>query len=431
MKKGLFHKGFVLAIIFLFVGTFVTAPSISSNIIKKSFFPIIKGNTLYVGGSGEGNYSDIQDAIDNASNGDTVFVYSGFYDIAEAIIINKSIRLIGENKFTTIINGTGIFSEISDVYISGFTFLNGIGIIIGSTIEIVNNVTIYDNIFKPYEEFFWFGGIIIVNSSYNIISDNSFLNCSIVLIEPSYHNSIINNTINDKPLVYLEGASELVIEDAGQVILIDCNNITVKNLELKNLFFAIQIFDSVDCIFSDNVFYNNAMPGYFINSSNNIFSVNILSNNFYGLTFYYSRNNKVSKNSFQTNDFNFIFLNSSCNIISNNNFRYNFRRFNHRIISTESNNRWFRNFWNRPRLLPVIIWNIKSAEFKYFPIIPTSPDIDWFPAKIPNDINCTEDGDVKTISQKDRNIMLQNSWFNLFLDRFPILKKLPDSIRKM
>ena len=30
------------------------------------------GDTLYVGGTGEGNYTKIQDAIDNASNGDRV-----------------------------------------------------------------------------------------------------------------------------------------------------------------------------------------------------------------------------------------------------------------------------------------------------------------------------------------------------------------------
>jgi hypothetical protein len=37
--------------------------------------PLTRGKTLYVGGSGEGNYTKIQDAIDNASKGDTVFVY--------------------------------------------------------------------------------------------------------------------------------------------------------------------------------------------------------------------------------------------------------------------------------------------------------------------------------------------------------------------
>ena len=32
------------------------------------------GNILYVGGTGPGNYSRIQDSIDNASEGDMVFV---------------------------------------------------------------------------------------------------------------------------------------------------------------------------------------------------------------------------------------------------------------------------------------------------------------------------------------------------------------------
>ena len=63
----------------------------------------LNGSTLYVGGSGPGNFSKIQDAIDNASDGDTVFVYSGSY--YENVLINKSIRLIGENKSNTIIEG--------------------------------------------------------------------------------------------------------------------------------------------------------------------------------------------------------------------------------------------------------------------------------------------------------------------------------------
>ena len=60
-----------------------------------------RGNTLYVGGSGPGNYTRIQDAIDNASNGDTVFVYDGIYD--EYLEINRAIHLRGESKNNTIL----------------------------------------------------------------------------------------------------------------------------------------------------------------------------------------------------------------------------------------------------------------------------------------------------------------------------------------
>ena len=45
--------------------------------LKKDMSPssIFEGNTLYVGGLGPNNYTIIQEAIDNASDGDTIFVY--------------------------------------------------------------------------------------------------------------------------------------------------------------------------------------------------------------------------------------------------------------------------------------------------------------------------------------------------------------------
>ena len=64
---------------------------------------IIDGSILYVGGSGPGNYTHIQDAIDNATNGDTVYVYNGVY--LENVVINKSLNIVGQNKTTTIIDG--------------------------------------------------------------------------------------------------------------------------------------------------------------------------------------------------------------------------------------------------------------------------------------------------------------------------------------
>ena len=67
-------KGLVLAIIILFfIPTIVSGINIQlkNTTFTKSFD---RGITLYVGGSGSGNYTSIQVAIDNASDGDTVFV---------------------------------------------------------------------------------------------------------------------------------------------------------------------------------------------------------------------------------------------------------------------------------------------------------------------------------------------------------------------
>ena len=97
------NKNILLAfgITFLFLGTCIN-PSVATDNIKKSFISIYSGKTLFVGGSGEDNYTKIQDAVDNASDGDTVFVYSGIY--FENVIVNTSINLIGEDRNTTSID---------------------------------------------------------------------------------------------------------------------------------------------------------------------------------------------------------------------------------------------------------------------------------------------------------------------------------------
>jgi len=74
-------------------------------------------------GSKERPYNRIQDAINAASNGDTIYVYSGKY--YENVILKKSVSLIGEDKYTTIIDGNGkgivIWIKVSHVNVSGFT----------------------------------------------------------------------------------------------------------------------------------------------------------------------------------------------------------------------------------------------------------------------------------------------------------------------
>ncbi|MHA2390098.1 MAG: hypothetical protein ACXACW_15360, partial [Candidatus Hodarchaeales archaeon] len=123
------NKSIVLGIIFLFVlMNFTSISGIQINnyqIIK----PFGRGDILYVGGSGPNNYTSIQDAIDDAVDGDTVFVYEDSSPYNEPdIIIDKSINLIGEDKYTTVIDGGGsgdvIFVSADWVNITRFTIQN-------------------------------------------------------------------------------------------------------------------------------------------------------------------------------------------------------------------------------------------------------------------------------------------------------------------
>jgi len=117
------------------------------------------------------NGESIQEAINNASSGDIIYVLSGTYQ--ENIVINKSITLIGENRENTIIDGGGIGNVISiqfsDVNISGFTIQNGDpsrGC--GIYAERARNVVISNNNIKTN-----YVGIRMASSSWNSMRENT------------------------------------------------------------------------------------------------------------------------------------------------------------------------------------------------------------------------------------------------------------------
>ena len=96
----------VFVIIFLFVGASDISGSITINNCDyyKASSIGMKINVLDTVTVPD-DYPTIQEAIDNANNGDTVFVKSGIY--YEEVEVDKSINLIGEDRNTTIIMGSG------------------------------------------------------------------------------------------------------------------------------------------------------------------------------------------------------------------------------------------------------------------------------------------------------------------------------------
>jgi len=125
------------------------------------------------------DFPTIQEAINNVADGDTVFVQNGTY--FENVVINKTITLKGENVESTMIDGGGTGTVLNvtakDVVVTGFTIRNGGSNMSqgGICLHRVIGCNVSENIITRNH-----CGIIILNSSDNLI----------------YHNNFVNNTVH-------------------------------------------------------------------------------------------------------------------------------------------------------------------------------------------------------------------------------------------
>jgi len=91
------------------------------------------------------DYPTIQEAINNANEGDIIFVRNGTY--YENVVVNKTVSLIGENRTTTILDGngneTGIHVIADNVTIEEFTVQNFEA---GIKVESNNNVVHFNQV---------------------------------------------------------------------------------------------------------------------------------------------------------------------------------------------------------------------------------------------------------------------------------------------
>jgi parallel beta-helix repeat protein len=219
MQKNWGKKAVVYGIIFLFVGTsFVSA--LNTNYSQNSKPTMDRGNWLYVGGSGPGNYTAIQDAVDDTSNGDTVFVYSGTY--YETIEISTSINLIGENRNDVIVDGgwaNQVIHGITDnVNISELSIIHGFH---GIHLEDSSNTNINDCIL--YDDTY---GITPRRSPYTTITNCDAYNMDVGILGLSSHNSeFYNNVVS-------HAQSGIYLTESPNCNLIECEayNITSEAL---------------------------------------------------------------------------------------------------------------------------------------------------------------------------------------------------------
>ena len=316
--------------------------------------PITSDNTFYVGGSGSNNYTKIQEAINDSSDGDTVFVFDDSSPYFENIIINKSINLLGEKRHTTIIDGNqlGNVVEINSNYVN------------------ISKFTIR-NCSSGYSAGIW------GSTNYSTISNNNIIsnNWSGLVIKNSHCNKIIGNIVDSNRWL--------------GIYLGTCNyNIVSSNIITSNFNEGFFLYNSHDNTISRNFFSENE-NGIYITKfcSDNLISSNVLMFNEYGIHFIESYgNNSIKNNSIRWNRYGLCLEYSYSNLIVNNNFIRNVlnAHFDRYYLDENRTNYWNGNFWNRPRILPKIIlgtlWTYGPFQWEFDLEIDRNPT--FFPNRI-------------------------------------------------
>jgi len=282
MKEKIISKGFVVGIIVLFVVTSIM-PITGSLILKKQISTnneILKitgntrGNIYYVGGNGPNNYTKIQYAINDASNGDTVFVLDDSSPYYENVVIDKTINFFGENKDTTIIDGMKksyvIDIQANDVHIRGFTIKNGKG----------------DSHPSGIYSYGWGGGYDSIHIENNIITENYHGIYFVRIHNHNISNNIIKSNHNSGLHIYVSDnftwqGNEITDNGEEGIFCVGNPNGEISyNMVTDN---SLTGFHSgSDCnhlLISNNIFYNN---GPYPSGFNLLMSSNcIIKNNYF------------------------------------------------------------------------------------------------------------------------------------------------------
>jgi len=317
----------------------------------------VNSKTIYVDndstcpgdGSFDWPYCKIQYAIDNSSNGDTIYVYNGIY--SEKIIINKPIILHGEDRNKTVIDASGS-KDVSDI-IAGNKYVVDI-IADGVTIAEFNITDITGHWYLENED--WRG-------------------CSGILLDKG-NNCTIKNNIFYKLGGWGGGWGIMSLKSDNAKII---NNIFYGTYSCRDL--GIIMDSSNNALITDNSFENNGLSSIWISSCKNnaIKNNTIESNRNFGILLWKAHDNIVFGNTIKAYKQRSICLkNSNNNIISQNNFMKDTIPPHSINFFYSYDNKWNGNYWNRARLLPKPIFGREGAE-GLIPVV----DFDWHPLKEP------------------------------------------------
>ncbi len=194
----------------------------------------------------EGDYQSIREAVENASEGDTIKVSYGTYE--ETIVVNKTLTITADGEQRPVLKSskTGLYITADDVMVSGFRFENQPG-----SSRQINGIASFDNrdLLIKNCEFHCIIGIYLQNVTTTVIKDNKFAsNETGVDVFRSTNITISHNDFTGNESITLWSARSIIIQDnichdvRGIVFNGLSYNNEIRNNEITNSSLGIRLY---------------------------------------------------------------------------------------------------------------------------------------------------------------------------------------------
>lgn len=311
-----------------------------NNILEKTeWIRVTNSSILYVDDDGPADFASIQAAVDAASPGATIIVRNGTY--TENVDVDRAVTILSESgpEYTEVraVNpkDSVFFVTADSVNISGFSVrgaselvspysysTGGIWLYGVRDCNISENVLSnnYCGLYVIFSENCTMErnraesndyGIYISSSEGNTLRNNSMENNSYNFAFPraSTEQDIDeSNAVEGKPIYYFANESNLVLDygsNAGTVYCINCQNMTIRDLNLSGNNYGLYFYNTVDSRAENTSSSDNRYGFYVISSSGLNFTDNNASSNSYGLYISGSEWDSLSGNRMSENTYNF------------------------------------------------------------------------------------------------------------------------------
>lgn len=282
-------------------------------------------------------YSTIQAAIDAAMDGETIEVGPGTY--RESLRLTKKLKLVGIDRPVIDANtpqlGTAVTLAANGCIVDGFRIIaRAVGLSVQSSNNLIANNCVTagtsgivvesqrsGNALLDNEIVGCAGGLSLRSSPHNTLRGNAIhgniVNFEVLVSSDlDYENDIdTSNTVDGKPLYYLIGKSNVVIDkasDAGCVMAINCSNLAVSDVTLTHNSHGVLFVNTTGSRIERVTATDNSTAGILLqNSSTNTLVGNTTARCRYGIYLTQGTGNTLQNNTMTGNRYNFSCYGSS------------------------------------------------------------------------------------------------------------------------